>query len=109
MGERLKKEKEIEEQKQKQLKKDEDERKKKKGEEEKIKKEEELKKIEAEKAEKEKAESAATKVKEVPARGGMDASASKDEETLILETAADDTLVMEIEQADLVSEEPSKE
>jgi len=107
--ERLKKEKEIEEQKQKQLKKDEDERKKKKGEEEKIKKEEELKKIEAEKAEKEKAESAAAKVKEVPARGGMDASASKDEETLILETAADDTLVMEIEQADLVSEEPSKE
>lgn len=85
---------------------------------------EEEKKIEEEKEkaaketlrlEKEKAVQAAAEQKKIPV--GKDKvlmedtveAVSKEEETLILETAADDTLVMEIEQADLVSEEPPKE
>merc|ERR1719433_965025 len=83
--------------------------------------EKENKKIEEEKEkaakenlrlEKEKATKAAAERKMIPVgkeKVVMEESAeavSKDEETLILETAADDTLVMEIEQDDLVSEEP---
>jgi len=115
-ADRLKKEKEKE--KQKQLLKEEEERKSREAE-EKRRKEEDIRRIkenkekaEKEKLEKEKATAAAAEVKETPAGGGKMVETpvkDREDETLILETAADDTLVMEIDQADLVSEEPPKE
>jgi len=114
MAEKMKKQKAEEEKMKLQMIKDEEAKKKRKVEEE--------KKIEEEKAakenlrlEKEKAVQAAAEQKKIPVgeekvlMEDTVEAVSKEEETLILETAADDTLVMEIEQADLVSEEPPKE
>ena len=49
------------------------------------------------------------KAKEIEAKKNVSGSDRKEDESLILETAADDTLVMEIEQADIVTEETEAE
>jgi len=116
VAEKMKKQKAEEEKRKLQMIKDEEARKKREAEKEKnIEEEKEKAAKENQRLEKEKAAQAAAEQKKIPVSKEkvlMEDTAvavSKEEETLILETAADDTLVMEIEQADLVSEEPPKE
>jgi len=66
-------------------------------------------KKEKEEAEKRKADDEKMKAKEIEAKKDVSGSDRKEDESLILETAADDTLVMEIEQADIVTEETEAE